>query len=948
MSGRGWLTADGILDSYGPPAPSLLPWVARWAPVGDLPMIAHTAARQAASTPSVRWPAVADAVAEVLAERAGTDPALIATLPRELPSVAAHFGPAQLELLQADPASTDALCYAALGHPGSGLVEAQQHGSVGADWAAILSAVKRDRALPPLANLRLLTRLATEGEDQLADGPDLIYLFPFQRSARQARRRADTAVTEIEEYIPARVPWYAAALCARVAPFLDEAQRARLASSARAALEEDWSRLLKGLAEFARRRWASATAEIDASHPGIPRLTALAEQADPVELNAAAARIARHLFERYGEPRPQEDERRSFEYRRPRPVGAIAPDLYEQIQRPLSVPEAAEPEDGEPSRHVNVLLAETGTDQPLPAGQPWRAGIEHDLLVGIGRRAAESILPGSDSRWPEELLPDRGLWLRAVLSWPSGANPVVHPIYLPRDGASFSCTCPFGGAHDPGCEDRRQRWARFRLPDPAQDEGRTGELVIYYQTAAVVVIRIRIPDGQSDTRPPRAELVGRLTTTFTDLGVLAERSASIVALPGYSHLLVNGVTFLDAPFATSAAPADEAAKTARNVLYDAHFETRDERRISRLSRSFGKTQDQFEADLRRLARLGAEPFGHLFLEQPGSDLDAAYNLHPLLRNEARLRGRAPLLQLIDERFDDSAVPWALVYDLPLGTDLSRYQLCRSVRDFGPAGHWTGDPPGYCPYPHEDGDVVCPYGFWGLSCVLDQPLLQNSPPVHVVCGDPDELSWMLISDPVPRDAVIADHLGRLQATPSGVHVTCPTVETVEVLARELGPELADVVYFYCHCGYESWYPGGAANRYLQIGSFRFQALDVQSWARRVWSRPHWPRRHPVVVLNGCHTAEFTSHTLNSFVPAFIRIAGAAGVVGTEITVEQGFACLVGELLLPLLAVGLSVGEALRSVRWDLLHRGNVLGLAYTSFCLANLTLRPNFPSLVARN
>ena len=89
----------------------------------------------------------------------------------------------------------------------------------------------------------------------------------------------------------------------------------------------------------------------------------------------------------------------------------------------------------------------------------------------------------------------------------------------------------------------------------------------------------------------------------------------------------------------------------------------------------------------------------------------------------------------------------------------------------------------------------------------------------------------------------------------------------------------------------------------------------------------------------HTIEATTCTLNGFVPAFIHNARAAGVVGTEITVEQGFACLVGEQLLPLLAAGQGVGEALRSVRWDLLRLGNVLGLAYTPFCLANLTLRP---------
>jgi hypothetical protein len=938
MSGRGRLTADQILASYGPPVPSLLPWAALWAPVNDLLMIARTAADQAASTPPVRWPAVADAVAEVLAERSRTDPVLTAMLPRILPSVAAHFGPAQLEILLAEPVGTDALCYAALGHPDSRLPSAHQ--SVGSDWTAVLSARRSGGAgpLPPLANFRLLTRLAMEPVDQLAAGPDLIYLFPFQGSQSRARRRRDMIVTEIEEYIPTRVPWYAAALCARVAPYLDDAQRSRLASSAGAAPDEEWSELLRRLARFVRRPWASAAAELDASHPAVPRLTALVEQADPAELADASARVARSLFERYGDRSPQRQEPVSRGYHSElyeESVRSPSSDLYEQVQEALSVPPAGEAEGGEPSRHVNVLLAEPGTDQPLPTGHVWRAGIGYDLLVGIGRRAEESLLPGRDSRFPEELLPGGGLWLRAVLSWPSG-SPAVLPIYLPPEGESFSCTCPFDGEHQPSCE--RLRWARFQLPDPVPDAGLDGELVIYYEAAAVVVVRILLPAGSADGGVPRAELAGRLTTTFTDLGSLAGRSASVVASPGYSHLTVNGASFLDTPFAASAGPDDEAVKTVRNVLYDMHFDTQDGARRSRLDGSFGKTQAAFEADLRLLARFGAQLYASLFM-QPGGDRKASRALPDLLRNEARQRGRPPVLQVIDERFDDGTIPWALVYDLPIGSDTGQYELCRSVQEFGPERGRAGEPPACCPYPHpDDADVLCLYGFWGFSCVLDQPVLADSPPARVVYADPGALSWMLISDPVPENSVIADHLARLKTTGPRVLVTQPTVETARNLGRELEPETADVVYFYCHCGYETWYTGAAANRYLKIGDFHIQALDVENWARR-WREPHWPRRRPLVVLNGCHTAESTACTLNGFVPAFIHTARAAGVVGTEITVEQGFACLVGEQLLPLLAAGQGVGEALRSVRWDLLRRGNVLGLAYTPFCLANLTLRP---------
>ena len=45
-----------------------------------------------------------------------------------------------------------------------------------------------------------------------------------------------------------------------------------------------------------------------------------------------------------------------------------------------------------------------------------------------------------------------------------------------------------------------------------------------------------------------------------------------------------------------------------------------------------------------------------------------------------------------------------------------------------------------------------------------------------------------------------------------------------------------------------------------------------------------------------------------------------------------------LFLRELAAGKSVGSSLRAMRWTMLRKGNLMGLAYTPFCLANLTVR----------
>ena len=88
-----------------------------------------------------------------------------------------------------------------------------------------------------------------------------------------------------------------------------------------------------------------------------------------------------------------------------------------------------------------------------------------------------------------------------------------------------------------------------------------------------------------------------------------------------------------------------------------------------------------------------------------------------------------------------------------------------------------------------------------------------------------------------------------------------------------------------------------------------------------------------------TAELTTAMLSNFVDAFANRAGAAGVIGTEVSVEQGMASWTAELLLQLLVGGANVGQALREIRWRMVHRGNLMGLAYTPYCVAGFRMRP---------
>ncbi|MFD5848232.1 CHAT domain-containing protein [Streptomyces chartreusis] len=285
--------------------------------------------------------------------------------------------------------------------------------------------------------------------------------------------------------------------------------------------------------------------------------------------------------------------------------------------------------------------------------------------------------------------------------------------------------------------------------------------------------------------------------------------------------------------------------------------------------------------------------------------------------------------------------WPAVYDLPVGGDTSLYEACPSVRVFGPEGDDTGPVPAVCPFEDRHSDnILCPFGFWGLSSFVEQPPPGSRDLRTVVHHGEDHVALLAAVGSSLDQELTALHVNRLRAGPPSCRLDQPVIGSEDQLVDALGPEAMDVVYFYCHCGYDRRSDLAAADRYLDFGSYSVRPVDVTRWARgRTWEYPHWPRRSPLVVLNGCHTTEANSGTLNGFVRAFTEWAGASGVVGTEVVVEQGLAGWAMEQLFAHLLNGASVASALRSVRWNMLRRGNVMGLAYTAHCLADLSLRP---------
>ncbi|HWO62238.1 MAG TPA: CHAT domain-containing protein [Umezawaea sp.] len=584
------------------------------------------------------------------------------------------------------------------------------------------------------------------------------------------------------------------------------------------------------------------------------------------------------------------------------------------------------------ARAVNSLVVEPGRDDAVPGSEPLRPGADYEVLVDIGPHRTASLLTEADARWPAENLPDGALALRAVLSMDGTLAPQVVRFTLPDDGSSFVCHCDTG--HGPHCA--REPWVRFPITTPGTPTVWTGELVVYYGVVAVHAQQLVLPVGTTTDNGLHARLLHRLTSTFADLGPLAERAASILVTDDGARALVNGVRFADNPTWISPNAADNAVRAARQLLHDIHLAAGP---VSRLDAHHGKSLADFTADLADLARHGAVLYDRLFHDNVVFD-----TLPDLIRHEAASRARPAVLNIADPAIGNPdrahPVPWSLVYDLPMPQDPNgAYDVCPSVSRFGPGAPEEPVPP-HCPEPHHSGNTLCPFGFWGLSCVVEQPASTGSVTWHVHTGRAPASITMAV-DPGLDPRLTDDHLTELRtALPPG-SVASNRVTSPVQLAEALAPETMDVVYLYCHGGYHQLAANALPSPVLRFGDSVVDPVEVSNWRRNrdVWPRPHWPSRKPLVVMNGCHTSEMTTATLSNFVDAFANRAGAAGVVGTEVTVEQGMAGWAMTRFLRLLLDGDGAGQALREVRWRMINRGNVMGLAYTLYAVAGLRLRP---------
>ncbi|GIE92566.1 CHAT domain-containing protein [Paractinoplanes rishiriensis] len=599
--------------------------------------------------------------------------------------------------------------------------------------------------------------------------------------------------------------------------------------------------------------------------------------------------------------------------------GVLTRDPWMEAELPRGSGGAGPPE-READRVANIVVAD-GAGRPVPGGVP--AGLPYLVRVAVGRPLAGSILAPGAPPFPDDLLPvaEDGWWLQAVLS--RDGTPVAEgALFVPRTGDGFSCLCAPDGPHS--CtRAERTPWRDLVALAPRSGGTERLQLALYLGAAAVQAFEIDVPVG-GDV-PPSARVVFTLSRDLAELTRFGGRAVSIRLgdLPADRHyLVVNGATGARVGSSIADSQAGTAARSLRAVLFDRQLREGRGGWISTYDAQFGKPGAAYRADLLAMARAGATAYLGLFPRIEDRDtLLAALN-----------SGDGPgVIQVALAEGSRAVLPWQLVYDLPI---LDGAAVCSSVDDFGPGGAATRVPD-RCPHADRHDQplgVLCPYGFWGLGHVLEVPpssgaltLAESTGTDHpptVVVG----LNETLRGADWDAQRAALDRLG----SPSLVTTTVPDLR----LAAQPG---ADLLYLFCHGRRASAAGSAVSGLALDFGAGgTLTPEDVSYWAS-LSPRIRWVHRRPLVVLNGCHTGERLPETLTDFASAFVQSTGAAGVLATEVTMERGLAAFAMSSFVAAWGAGLGVGAAVRRMRWELLSRGNVMGLAYSPYCDADLRL-----------
>lgn len=362
-------------------------------------------------------------------------------------------------------------------------------------------------------------------------------------------------------------------------------------------------------------------------------------------------------------------------------------------------------------------------------------------------------------------------------------------------------------------------------------------------------------------------------------------------------------------------------------------------------------------DLFKLAALGWQLFSAIAADGGAQE-----------RVEEILGGSEEVIQVAQVAMGDT-VPWSLIYDREI--DPQRTQVDDGVRT-RPAAHalcpaaWPapdgklpvlrcGTSPSCLLHPAQiaaraalpasepglaSDTVVCPLRFWGYKHQIEVPvkLTRNrddgdrEPPPTAKRARPARIAAAINR----RLPLYGEHEQRLTSLlgddPQRAVLAGKIVDRRQAVKELLANEQPDIVYLYCHAFPRRELQGTFVGPSLGFGKDDSEELI----AAANLTGAKW-QRGPLVFLNGCSTLGFNPYAPSPFVVQFVLTRGASAVVGTEVTVWEILAAAVAEEFLRRFLGDESAGSALRAARRMLLRKHNPLGLVYTLYGAADLSL-----------
>lgn len=443
-----------------------------------------------------------------------------------------------------------------------------------------------------------------------------------------------------------------------------------------------------------------------------------------------------------------------------------------------------------------------------------------------------------------------------------------------------------------------------------------------------------------------------LTTSFNEVETRPPRSLSILAndLNGKTVVTVKGADTFIVDF-----PGDlrKYVKKVRGTLKEVSFAPIKGADPMDWPYNFGPyaTPQDLKDALKKLARAGWELFDQIV---PGSERQKVENI---------LKPKRQTIHIAHVMLE-KVIPWAVIYDRNYDDQITEDENSRPVaQDVCLAALPKTD--GSLPAQecgalkecllHKDQlarrilnndplllpeTVVCPLHFWGFKHIIEVPPHQEPDSQEGAQGQIDRIlsvdKAQLVAGINAHLKLWSEHWTKLEGLTQTPRISCVWKSKATrraALLSALKNSDIDFIYFYCHARGGDDDPG-IDNFYLEIQDEQQQKPEM---IRPSDLGVDWWSHRPLVFLNGCGTVGYSPDALSPFIRKMVRDRGAAGVIGTEVTVHEELATKVAAIFLENFLSGRAAGEAMLDMRCALLANNNPLGLVYTLYAAAHLML-----------